>query len=83
METRHLVKLSYYIQKQWIETRKITINQIESACSLFWGVSTFCQYKTDQRVDYRWIGRVFLKIRNITVGIAIEQVSRNIIRLSL
>ena len=64
METRHLVKLSYYIQKQWIETRKITINQIESACSLFWGVSTFCQYKTDQRVDYRWIGRVFLKIRN-------------------
>ena len=64
METRHLVKLAYYIQKQWIETRKITINQMESACSLFWGVSTFCQYKTDQNVDYRWVGRVFLKIRN-------------------
>jgi len=70
MDTKHLVKLAVYINRQWISTRQISINQIEGAGALFWAVLSFCQFRnktlSQKMCDHTvgWIGKVTLGVKN-------------------
>jgi len=70
MDTKHLVKLAVYINRQWISTRQISINQIEGAGALFWAVLSFCQFRNktlSQKMEDHtvgWIGKVTLGVKN-------------------
>ena len=69
MDTRHIVKLAVYINRQWISTRRISLNQIEGAGALFWAVLSFCQFRNktlSQKIEddtIGWIGKVTLGIK--------------------